>query len=201
MLDLISRNSTSGLMKCKNRVFSFLFFSLLFPKIIRRTYSALLRISKILITRAWQVTHFVMTTGLGYVKRTQADERVIMYRIVHIASVGRVFRHFLSDPCNSFEISEWKREQGHRDDTCYQPTANRRNRRSVNNTGTVSQLRMDSQQRWCVIFFFFCQRLVGFIAIRVPSASGTNTRFASPIFSRSVTNSLSISFLFRDRSP
>lgn len=141
------------------RIACFLFFSspsfffFFFSKITCPICSTLLRISKILITRAWQVTHFVMTTGLGYVKRIQADERVIMYRIVHIASVGRVFRHFLSDPCNSFEISEWKREQGHRDDTCYQPTANRRNRRSVNNTGTVSQLRMDSEQRWCVIFF------------------------------------------------
>lgn len=68
-------------------------------------------------------------------------------------SGGRVFRHFLFDPCNSFEISESKREQGHRDDACYQPIANRRNRWSVNNTGTFSQPRMDSEQRWCVIFF------------------------------------------------
>ena len=102
-------------------------------------------------------------------RETYTSERAclgVLYR-----SGGRVFRHFLFDPCNSFEISESKREQGHRDDTCYQPIANRRNRWSVNNTGTFSQLRMDSEQRWCVIF---CANWpVGFIAIRAPSASGT----------------------------
>lgn len=98
-----------------------------------------------------------------------------------------MFSHFLFDPCNSFEISESKREQGHRDDTRYQATANRRNRRSVNNTGTVNfeWTRRSSGAS------FFRQRLVGFIAIRAPSASSNNTRFTSTYY-RSKHNKLSL---------